>query len=61
MIAITVFRWLCLEQQSKQHLKQMGKPVIETGITAHESQADSLKYPFSFKKKKKKREKTIMV
>lgn len=32
----------------------MGKPVIETGITAHESQADSLKYPFSLKKKKRK-------
>lgn len=36
----------------------MGKPVIETGITAHESQADFLKYLFSFKKKKMK---TIIV
>lgn len=32
----------------------MGKPVIETGITAHESQTDSLKYLFSLKKQEKK-------
>lgn len=57
MIAITVFfSWPCFEWQSKQHFRQMGKPVIETGITAHESQADSLKCPFSFQKKKKKNE-----
>lgn len=39
------------EQHSKQHFTQMGRPVTEAGITACESQAESLKYPFSYKKK----------